>query len=142
MTPRVKFFAWLILLDRLNTKGMLARRNFNVQPDCLCVLCDDGVEETIDHLFFECHLTINCWNKLGIAWVNDDDIHRRIVYSRQLASIPFFMEIFLIATWELWKVRNRLVFYGVRACLDRWLSNFKEEAALQSHHISDSDRAL
>jgi hypothetical protein len=54
VTPRLKFFAWLILLDRLNTKSMLARRNFNVQPNCLCVLCDDGAEETIDHLFFEC----------------------------------------------------------------------------------------
>jgi len=38
VTPRVKFFAWLILLDRLNTKTLLARRNFNVQADSLCVL--------------------------------------------------------------------------------------------------------
>ena len=52
VTLRIKFFAWLILLDRLNTKNMLARRNFNVQPNSLCVLCYDGKEETIDHLFF------------------------------------------------------------------------------------------
>jgi hypothetical protein len=108
--PRVKFFAWLILLERLNMKSMLARRNFNVQPNCLCVLCNDGVEETIDHLFFECDFTKKCWDKFGIQWVNDDDIHRKIERSSQLAGPPFFMEIFLIAAWELWKIRNRLFF--------------------------------
>jgi hypothetical protein len=54
VTPRVKFFAWLILLDGLNTKSMLARRHFNVQPNCYCVMCDEAEEETILHLFFEC----------------------------------------------------------------------------------------
>lgn len=62
VTPRIKFFAWLILLDRLNTKNMLARRNFNVQPNSLCVLCYDGKEETIDYLFFECCFAKRSWN--------------------------------------------------------------------------------
>lgn len=35
--PRLKFFAWLVLVDRLNTKSMLHRRNFEVQP-ILCTL--------------------------------------------------------------------------------------------------------
>ena len=52
------------------------------------------------------------------------------------------MEIFLVAAWEIWKVRNRLVFYGVQATFDRWLHNFKEEAALQSNRVGDSDRLL
>jgi hypothetical protein len=29
-TPRVKFFAWLIMVDRLNTKTMLTRRHIQV----------------------------------------------------------------------------------------------------------------
>lgn len=66
VTPRVKFFAWLILLDRLNTKNMLVRRHFNVQPDSLCVLCNDGLEETIDHLFFDGSFAKMCWDKIGI----------------------------------------------------------------------------
>ena len=59
-----------------------------------CVLCNDGVEETIDHLFFECDFAKKCWDKLGIQWVNDDDIHRKIERSNQLAGLSFFMEIF------------------------------------------------
>jgi hypothetical protein len=60
VTSRIKIFARLILLDRLNMKNMLARRNLNVQPDSLCVLYDEGIEETIDHLFFDCHFAKQC----------------------------------------------------------------------------------
>jgi hypothetical protein len=49
------------------------------------------------------------------------------------------MEIFQIAAWELWKMRNRLVFDGVQASLSRSLQNFKEEASLQSIRIKDVD---
>lgn len=44
-TPRVKLFAWLILVDQLNTKMMLRRRHLNIQDDALCVMCDTGLEE-------------------------------------------------------------------------------------------------
>jgi hypothetical protein len=50
--PRIKFFAWLILVDRLNTKTMLTRRNIHVHNDDLCVMCETRKEETIEHLFF------------------------------------------------------------------------------------------
>ena len=59
--------------------------------------CEDGLEENIDHLFFECCFAKQCWEKLGITWVDDDDIHRRIERSRRQTGLPFFMEIFLIA---------------------------------------------
>ena len=142
VTPRVKFFAWLILLDRLNTKSMLTRRNFNVQPNCHCVLCTEGIEESIEHLFFSCEFARKVWDKLGISWTAEIDIHYKIIHTRRQNGIPFFMEIFLIAAWELWKIRNRQVFDGVHAAFSRWLRNFKDEAALQSHRLKDDDRRL
>jgi len=142
VTPRIKFFAWLILLDRLNTKSMLARRNFNVQPNCHCVLCTEGIEESIEHLFFSCEFARKVWDKLGISWTAEIDIHYKIIHTRRQNGIPFFMEIFLIAAWELWKIRNRQVFDGVHAAFSRWLRNFKDEAALQSHRLKDDDRRL
>ena len=51
-TPRVKVFAWLMMVDRQNTRVMLRRRNFNVQSGVACVLCATGSEEDINHLFF------------------------------------------------------------------------------------------
>jgi len=38
-TPRLKFFAWLLFVDRLNTRNMLVKRHFQVQPNSfLCPL--------------------------------------------------------------------------------------------------------
>lgn len=45
--------------------------------------------------------------KIGIVSTNDNDLNRRIQRSKQRSAIPFLMEIFLLAPWELWKVRNR-----------------------------------
>jgi hypothetical protein len=50
-TPR-KFFAWLVLVDRLNTKSMLRQRHLNIQGTVTCVMCNSGAEETIDHVTF------------------------------------------------------------------------------------------
>lgn len=142
VTARIKFFAWLILLDRLNTRSMLVRRHFNVQPNSNCVLCTSGEEETFDHLFFGCCFARSCWDKLGLIWTNDEDIHRRIMRTRQLANNPCFTEIFLIAAWEIWKVRNRKIFDGVPATFARWLRNFKAEVALQSIRVRDDCKSL
>jgi len=53
-TTKLKIEEFALLLDRVERKltACSARRNFNVQPNSLCVLCYDGKEETIDHLFF------------------------------------------------------------------------------------------
>jgi hypothetical protein len=64
--PRIKFFAWLILVDRLNTKTMLQRRHLNVQDGIACIMCSNGEQETIEHLFFSCSFAQTCWAKLRI----------------------------------------------------------------------------
>ena len=71
-TPRIKFFAWLILVDQLNTKSMLRRRHLNIQDSAICVMCSSGEEETIEHLFFDCPFAKKCWATLHIQW--DDSL--------------------------------------------------------------------
>jgi hypothetical protein len=46
------FFAWLLLVDRLNTRDMLRRRHKHLEEGYSCVLCSDQVDETSIHLFF------------------------------------------------------------------------------------------
>jgi hypothetical protein len=55
-TMRTKFFCWLLLVDRLNTKFMLLQRNQLHDQENKCVLCQDEIDEDIDHLFFQCGL--------------------------------------------------------------------------------------
>jgi hypothetical protein len=109
-TPRVKYFAWLILVDRLNTKSMLQRRHLNVQDDTLCIMCNSGEEETIDHMFFRCTFARNYWATIQIQWDDSLQLNDRLVHARAVNNLPFFTEAALIATWELWKLRNDKVF--------------------------------
>ena len=45
-----KFFFWLLLLDRLNTRNLMMRKNFNL-PDYNCVTSNCITEESANHLF-------------------------------------------------------------------------------------------
>jgi hypothetical protein len=109
-TPRVKFFAWLILVDRLNTNNMLWRRNLHIQDDPICVMCNSGEEKTIEHLFFECEFAKECWAAINIIWDMSLPLLDRYTQARETHSIPFFTKTTLIAALELWKVRNDKVF--------------------------------
>lgn len=106
MHPRVKFFAWLVLVDRLNSKMMLRRRNLSNEDDDHCTLCMEQIDEDIDHLFFDCPFTKSCWLKIGIQWDMSLSLYPRFAHAKQAQNIPFFTEAVVIAAWELWKVRN------------------------------------
>jgi hypothetical protein len=67
-TPRIKFFAWLALVDRLNTKSTLRRRHLDIQDSATCVMCNTGAEETIEHLFFDCPFAQECWAVIHFDW--------------------------------------------------------------------------
>jgi len=45
MHSKNQVFAWLLLVDRLNTKAMLLRRHFHVQPNTFCVMCISSTKE-------------------------------------------------------------------------------------------------
>jgi hypothetical protein len=65
-TPRIKFFFCLLLVDRLYTKTILTRRNIGARENDLCVMCNMGVNETIEHLFFNCPFSIQCWSRINV----------------------------------------------------------------------------
>ena len=67
-TPKLKFFFWLLLSDRLNTRKILRRRHYNIGNNYSCLMCSPAPEETLEHLFFRCPFSISCWNILDISW--------------------------------------------------------------------------
>jgi hypothetical protein len=58
--PRIKFFTWLVLVDRLNNIMMLTRKHIGQRDDDLCIMCASGQDETVDHLFFNCPFANQC----------------------------------------------------------------------------------
>lgn len=59
--PKCIFILWLVLHDRLATCSYLER--IGVQVDHGCCLCGEG-EETMDHMFFECHFVQEVWTQV------------------------------------------------------------------------------
>lgn len=66
---KVKVFGWLLLIDRLNTRDMLDRKHCAPDgSDLTCVICSSGARETLQHLFFHCTFSSECWAQFGIVW--------------------------------------------------------------------------
>ena len=127
---KIKVFAWLMFLDRTNTRDMLERKHCkppNVPSSC--AMRSSGERETRNHLFFECPFADSCWSSIGYFWDTSLDFHPMIQRQRNI-SPNCFMEIFLVAAWLLWKQRNDLIFNSISPSLPRWKSSLKEELSL------------
>lgn len=71
---RIKFFAWLLLVDRLNTKISTAKKTQHLDEGRHCVLCHEQVDETSLHLFSECTSSVTRWFAIGIQWDLQDNV--------------------------------------------------------------------
>lgn len=63
--PKHKVFFWILLQDRLNTRGLLKRKNMMLEfyTHELCIL---QREETLRHLFIRCNFSRRSWESIGV----------------------------------------------------------------------------
>ena len=139
--PKVKFFAWLAVQDRIWTADRLAKRGW---PNCgLCPLCKRDPESG-PHLFFKCRFTVRLWNliiiKLGLAhmdtstWLTDGSVMEWWA-NRTSATIPHrkaMASITMLVSWTIWNERNSRVFRHKSAPPIILLNNILTEAQLWS----------
>jgi hypothetical protein len=107
--PKLKVFAWLLLMDRLNTKDLMLRKNWHIEDGISCVLCDSHTLETKDHLFFQCPFAARCWERIGIDWHNWP-VLENFLRPRDGFAGPCYVEVVVCALWNIWKERNGLIF--------------------------------
>ena len=121
-----KFFFWLLLLDRLNTRNLLKRKQF-ILPDYNCVTSNCYLEESVNHLFWECPFANKCWdhiyrnrtaNLTGLEAISD---------IKEKLHLPFAMEIIIMTTWGIWICRNEKIFNDNRPTIERWKAIFYQE---------------
>jgi hypothetical protein len=91
-----KFFAWLILHDRINTKDMIIQRHWRVTDNNDCVLCHQHVLEDWKHLFFACQFSSRIWNYLQIQW-RDYSIEESLAFTKETFKGPCFTEVAILA---------------------------------------------
>ena len=59
---------------------------------------------------------------------------------RSQLNLPFFTQIVLIASWELWKIRNDRIFNNCRVSFNLWFTNFRNQCLLQSFRFKENIR--
>lgn len=133
---RHKVFAWLMLMDKINTRDMLIRRQFQIGDDHSCLLCTVQPLESNTHLFFGCAFSTTCWNTLGIQW--DTNLGLQDMIDRANASWhkPLFQECIFLSSWNIWKLRNRVYFDGIAASHGEWLRMLKSDLEILRFRVS------
>jgi hypothetical protein len=134
-TMSMKFFAWLVLKDRLNTKDLLQRRHWHVTEDFNCVLCALGSHEDRIHLFFECNFSRRIWAYLQVEWIPHDDLQFIMQAARSSFGKPFFMEVVILACRNIWLLRNGKIFRNERPTFAKWKCNFIHDISLLKYRI-------
>jgi hypothetical protein len=129
-----KFFFWLLLHDRLNTRNLLGRKNFQLQSYVYTVdNCNH--EETLAHLFWACPFSAACWDEICPARNRNLSTFETIIDMRSKLKLPFSMDIIMISAWSIWITRNNAIFNNQRHDLQSWRVSFRHEISLLKYRI-------
>ena len=72
-SPRVKFFGWLLLQERIQCRANLAKKN--ILDSDTRELCGQSAENC-DHLVFHCPVANSFWTHLGLDSTSLPQVHR------------------------------------------------------------------
>ena len=137
---KIKVFGWLLLSDHLNTRNMLKRRHYNIGEVHDCILCGLHIEETLEHLFFECQFSSGCWSHLGLSWSHDNSRLQNISKAKEDWNRPLFMELSLLASWSIWKEHNNKHFRGIPPSRTYWLDKLKTDFSLLTYRVKEEHK--
>jgi hypothetical protein len=121
-----RVFFWLVLKFILNTRGVLRRRNMNLE--CYeCVLCNQQTEESIEHLFIGCPFAVQAWHSINLD-VNSDLLPlQNLELLRIQINESFFMEVIILLCWAIWMCRNNFIFRQIPPSTQNCKFIFKTE---------------
>jgi hypothetical protein len=140
--PRVQFFTWLLVQDKIQSRHNLQRKRAIDQADC--ELCHHD-EETVDHIMFGCPTTFAFWERLGVAPATVSSASVLELWNMPLPSlIPQRHRVvfLMLCCWNLWKHRNTAVFDAQHPCLRRLLRACAEDTQLWAHRLPAGDASI
>jgi len=70
----------------------------------------------------------------------DTNLHpfEMIAQARSNFANQFFMEIFMTASWNLWKIRNGVIFDNKAPSIATWKAMLKKDIILHLHRIKEA----
>lgn len=138
--PKHKVFGWLLMSDRLNTRNMLKRRHYNIGSNLDYLLCGSHTEETVEHLFFHCTFSTECWSIVDIQWSTHNHRLKLLEEAKETWTRPMFMDVFLVAAWSLWKERNNQYFRKIVPTVLSWKQRFKSDFRNLRYRTSEDNK--
>jgi hypothetical protein len=129
-----KFFFWLLLLDRLNTRNLLGRKNFQI-PSYLCEICQGNHEETLVHLFWNYSFSQECWDFICPTRERNLSVLEAFADVKAKLKVPFSSEIIILAAWSIWMMRNNKIFNNQIPSFRNWKGFFIQELRMVAHRM-------
>jgi hypothetical protein len=109
---KIKVFFWLVVRNKILTKDNLKKRSWIGSLNC----CFCGVDESIDHLFFQCPIAKYMWRVIQVA-LNLRLIPKSIknLYDNWLCKPKDKMAHLVLfgcgaLFWAIWRTRNNWCF--------------------------------
>lgn len=136
--PKVKFFAWLLVQNRIQCKANLKRKN--VLDDDRCDICGTATEDA-DHIITRCHFAQDFWCRLGWTPVDLPSVSAIWEVAPQ-AGFPrsCLSTMLILCCWQLWKHRHEVTFRSKAPCLPRLMLDCRTEARLWRGRLPPSAR--
>jgi mannosylglycoprotein endo-beta-mannosidase len=137
---KCKFFMWTATLDRILTADALQRRGW--ENNYFCQLCFRNLE-TPWHLITECTWSRKVWSALATMsnspsllpsnWNQATTLSDWIQICRMNSPTEKrkgVHSLLLLATWEIWRERNRRIFQHEELSVEALVVRIRDEAAL------------
>lgn len=136
--PKVKFFGWLLVQNRIQTKENLLKKH------CLdndtCEVCVTGAVESAAHLIAGCPFSSGFWRHLDIVIAEDDVANLWSVQPPAQLPAAHFNTFLLLCCWRLWKHRHDVAFRSLSPCYNRLFARCREDAELWACRLPHRDK--
>jgi hypothetical protein len=135
---KAKFFAWLLVQDKIQSRAALLRKNMLTAAEAGSPICGAATKDA-SHIIFRCPLIARFWDAIGAHPDRDTDIRKlhdlpRVVPGESLTTFT------ILVCWNVWKHRNGVVFRDDRPDPRRLLAMCKADAALWRERLPSSAR--
>ncbi|CAN6212194.1 unnamed protein product [Urochloa humidicola] len=138
--PRVRFFAWLLTNNKVQSRANLRRKT--VITDDTCELCS-GCSETAAHIIFHCPVASSFWRTMGFH-IHADQSTQELHCIPRPAHVPaeHYETLMLLCCWMLWKRRNEKVFRGTDTSREQLLALCRDEARLWGCRLPQATKSV
>ena len=109
--PRVHFFLWQLINNKVLTRDNLAKRRKVEDPSCL--FCSEP--ESVQHLFFDCVVAAQCWKVISDAIGTTVGFDLATIGQYWLSNKRHCVLNIVTSAmfWSLWKLRNEILFQNI-----------------------------